>query len=186
MTRSTPSTRLTSTVFTPTSSLTRRPLAYISSSIVRSRKPSADSTSQAAEKRFDLRLRQRLRHAQRLARRSEAQRRIGRDQPLAQGPAKEALEDAQAAVRARRRAAGVAGDGVFAQVGFACIEQRLAGAPLEPGGEQRQVAAIGGQRVGGEAVLDPQRLDEAIDRLGIRGGRRVHSSVSFCVTTTFL
>ncbi|OJA69427.1 hypothetical protein BGV71_28500 [Burkholderia ubonensis] len=47
ITRTTPSFSPTSTVFSVTSSLTRSPLAYISSSIVRSRKPSGVSTSGA-------------------------------------------------------------------------------------------------------------------------------------------
>jgi hypothetical protein len=64
-------------VLSVTSSLTRRPLAYISSSIVRSRRPSGVSTSGAASSILDLRFAQRLGHAQRLLGGLQPQRRVG-------------------------------------------------------------------------------------------------------------
>jgi hypothetical protein len=74
---------------------------------------------------------------------------------------------------------------VPAQVALAGVEQGDAAVAREPAGEQRQVAAIGGERVGGEPLLDPERVDESVDR---RRARRLsaHSSLSFCAATTFL
>ena len=83
--------------------------------------------------------------------------------------------------------------GVLAQVGLARLDQRAAACPASQAREQRQVAPIGGERVGGEAVLDPERVDETVDRcraavLMATGpdDSPLYSSVSFCAATTFL
>src|SRR5436853_316485 len=58
---------------------------------------------------LDLRLRERLGNPQRLPRRGQAQRRVGRDQAFAQGPAEVALEDREAAVGRGRLGLRMAG-----------------------------------------------------------------------------
>src|SRR4029453_19298580 len=130
----------------------------------------------------------------------ELERRVGVAQALAHGPAEKALEHGQAPIGARRRAAGMTRERVLAQVALARIEQGAAVFAREPGGEQRQVAPIRGERVCGEALLDPERVDEAVDRRGARcldfgagrhgararGPSRGYSSLSFCAATTFL
>jgi hypothetical protein len=48
----------------------------------------------------------------------------------------------------------------------------------QPGGVEREVAAVGGQRQAGQAVLDPQRVDEGVDRrrvVGVPGARRARA-----------
>jgi hypothetical protein len=95
-------------------------------------------------------------------------RKVGsaRGEVFAQAPAVKALEHRQAPVGGAGLAAGVARHRVVAQVGFiGGVERgcRRAGEPLRI---QRQVAPVGGQRVGRQAVLDPQRIDEAVDRGG--------------------
>jgi hypothetical protein len=84
---------------------------------------------------------------------------------FAQRPAKVPLEDGEPPVAAGRLAAGVPGDGVGQQVG---LDARIEGPPLvrrEPVGIQRKITPIGRQRVRRKTVLDPQRIEEAIDRL---------------------
>jgi hypothetical protein len=90
---------------------------------------------------------------------------------FAQRPAKVALEDGQAPVRARRLAAGMARDGVAEQIGFAARIDRALLARGEPVGVQRQVTPIRRERVRAQAVLDPGGIDEAIDR-GLAGRAR--------------
>ena len=144
-----------------------------------------------SEQGLDLRLAQALRHAQRLARAGEPERRVGRHQMLAHGPAEEALPDREAAVRAGRRAARVACQRERAQIGFARLQQRVRRGLRQPLRQQRQVAPVCGERIGRQAVLDPERVDEGVDRLGARRPQRerglaAHSSLSFCLTTTCL
>ena len=64
---------------------------------------------------------------------------------------------------------------------------------LVPFGEEREVAPVRRQRVGRQALLDPDRVDEAVDRCRAgRGHGRTgaaappYSSLSFCAATTFL
>jgi hypothetical protein len=87
---------------------------------------------------------------------------------------------------------------VAAQVGLARVDERAAALAREPVGEQRQVAPVGGERVGGEPLLDPERVGEAVDRGRAGGTDRGcarhgdvaaaprYSSFSFCAATTFL
>jgi hypothetical protein len=83
---------------------------------------------------------------------------------FAQRPAEVALEDGQAPVRASRLAAGVARDRVAEQIGFATRVDRTLFAGGEPIGVQRQVTPIGRERVRAQAIFDPDRIDEAVDR----------------------
>jgi hypothetical protein len=67
----------------------------------------------------------------------------------------------------------MAGDGVVAQVALgAGVEGALVRCG-QPVGVERKVTPIRGERIGGEAVFDPERVDEAVDRAlagGARGG----------------
>jgi polysaccharide deacetylase 2 family uncharacterized protein YibQ len=51
------------------------------------------------------------------------------------------------------------------QVGLGALVERAFAGSGEPGGVKREVAAIGVERVERETVLDPQRIDEAVDGL---------------------
>ncbi|MNS85842.1 hypothetical protein D3C72_1197180 [compost metagenome] len=113
----------------------------------------------------DLLLRQRLDRARHLARGHEADARVGRDAPLAQRPAVVALEHREPAVRRGRLAlGGQAHAHVGLQVGLARGVQPHA-APLfaQPLREQREVAAVGGQRVLRQPVFEPESVDEGVD-----------------------
>jgi hypothetical protein len=64
-------------------------------------------------------------------------------------------------------------DTVGQQVGLARRVERARVLRGEPVGIQRQIAAVGRERVGAQAILDPQRVDEAVDRrLAGLAGRR--------------
>jgi hypothetical protein len=78
----------------------------------------------------------------------------------------------------------MAGERVLAQVGLARLDQGAPGGLVEPAREQRQVAPVGGERVGGEAFLDPGRSRRSI--AAVLAGCIGYSSVSFCAATTFL
>ena len=121
-----------------------------------------------AKQCLDLRFAQALRHAQRLLGRQQPQRRVGAREVLAHGPAEVALEDGQPPVAARRLAAGVARDRVVAQVGFGRLIEAARVALAEPLCVQREVTPISGQRVGRQAVFDPQRIDESVYRFSAR------------------
>ena len=54
----------------------------------------------------------------------------------------------------------------------------------QPVRQEGQVAAVSGQRVGRQAVLQPEAVNETIDRALARGQHQ--SSLSFCWSTTFL
>ena len=116
------------------------------------------------EQRLNLGLAQQLGHAQRLARILQAQARVLADALLAQGPAEIALENAQPPVRTGAAAAGMAGAGIAEQVQLSALVERQAAFSRQPAGQQRQVAAIGFERVVGQPVLEPQSLDESVDR----------------------
>jgi hypothetical protein len=63
-------------------------------------------------------------------------------------------------------------------IGFATrVERALLGFG-KPISVERQVAPIGRERVRGQAVLDPQRIDEAVDRLLTRLSRAVFQTVT--------
>ena len=76
-------------------------------------------------------------------------------------------------------------------------KNRVAGAvepaavrPRKPIAVELEVAPVGRERVRGQAIFDPQRVDEAIDR-GLAGPPDLlhpndQSSLSFCSVTTFL
>jgi hypothetical protein len=124
------------------------------------------------QQRLDLRLRQGLGHAQRLARVGQAQGRVGLQAPFAQRPAVVALEAGQAPVGAAGLAAGVAGCGVGQQVALARRVQPTA-LRGEKGGQRAQVARVGGAGVGAQALLEPQRAVEGRQRGGRLNGSRL-------------
>jgi len=115
------------------------------------------------QQRLHLRFAEHLGHAQRLARRQQAQRGVGSEQMLAHGPAEVAPEHGQAAVGRRRAGAGVAVGHIGQQVGLHAGRQR----PAQPGTVKRQVAPVSLQRQRRQAVLEPQGVDETVDR-GVR------------------
>ena len=137
------------------------------------------------QQRFDLGFRQRLGHTQRLARGLQAQRGVAAHDVLAQRPAKVALEDREPPIRRGGARGGMALAHEGQQVGLGAGLQQLARCVLQPGCIQAQVTPVSGQRQCRQPVLDPQRVDEAVDR-GLAGRRPVHSSDNFCFTTTAL
>jgi hypothetical protein len=112
---------------------------------------------------LDLRLAERLGHAQGLARGLQLECRVGVDQALAQRPAAEALEHAQPPVGGGGARGGMALGHVGQQVRFACGLETAAVLRLQPLREQVQIAPVGSQRQRRQAILDPQGIDESID-----------------------
>jgi hypothetical protein len=82
-----------------------------------------------------------------------------------QRPAEVALENGQAPIAAGRLAALVPGYSITLNVGFAARVERAIFGLREPIGVERQVAPVGRERIRRQAVLDPQRIDEAVYRL---------------------
>jgi hypothetical protein len=84
----------------------------------------------------------------------------------------------------------VARGDVAQQVGFAAAVQRAAVVLVQPLRVQHQVAPVSVERQLRQAVFDPQRVGEAVDRgLAVRvhpSARPGQSSASFCAATTFL
>jgi hypothetical protein len=67
----------------------------------------------------------------------------------------------------------VARDAVGLHIGLAArVERALLGLG-QPVGVEREVAPIGRERVRRQTVLDPQRIDETVDRLLARVARAV-------------
>jgi hypothetical protein len=138
------------------------------------------------QQRLDLRFAQGLGHAQWLFGRQQAQRGVGGDQPLAQGPAKVALEDGQAPV-------GRGGPGLRMPVGKVAVDvglggRRKFGAPFgQPAVEEAQVAPVGVEGVARQAFFKPEAVDEGRQR-GVFGpvARGHQSSLSFWRATTCL
>jgi hypothetical protein len=108
-----------------------------------------------------------------ICRAGEPDGRVGHDAPLAQRPAVVALEHREPAVGRRGLApGGQARAHVGLHVGLARGGERGAVALFaQPLREQREVAAVGGQRVLRQAVLEPERVDEVVDVGSLRGGR---------------
>ena len=119
------------------------------------------------EQGLDLRFRQRLGHAQRLARGQQLQRRIGGRQVFAQGPAVEALEHAEPPVRGAGTGAGVSFADVAEQVDLGGLHQRQPAVRRQPAGEAAQVTPIGRQRQRRQSVLEPQGIEETVDQRGV-------------------
>ena len=70
------------------------------------------------------------------------------------------------------------------QVVFLRLQQRQRLGPVQPVGKQSQVTPVSRQGVGRQAIFEPEGIGKAVDDL-LAGG--VHqSSLSFCVSTTFL
>jgi hypothetical protein len=211
ITRSTPSFMPSCTVLICTSSLTRKPLAYISSSMQRSRTPRGCVVSGAASSASTCVSLKVLGHAQRLARGQQAQRGVGLDQVFAHGPAKEAPEHTQPPVGRGGAGGGMACRHVGQQVGLAGLApaRGLAGhAARPPAGPDRadrppasastgrlrstgvdeavdHRLAGGGQR-GGFAHPQPARSRSWGGRRKAASRRSHHSSLSFCLATTVL
>ena len=124
------------------------------------------------QQRLNLSFAEHLGHAQCPARGQQLERGVGVDQPLAQGPAKVALEHGEPAVAAAGLAAGMSSQRMFAQVALGARVQSQAGVIGQPLRVKAQVAPVGGQRVGRQSVLDPHGIDETIDRCCavLRGG----------------
>jgi hypothetical protein len=116
----------------PTSSLTRRPLAYSSSSMARSRRPSGVSLVGRGQQRLDLGFAQRLGNAQRLFGRLQLERRVRLYQALAQRPAEVALEHREPAVGRGRLGRGMPGGKVAVEVGLGRGVQRARPCSLAP------------------------------------------------------
>jgi hypothetical protein len=114
------------------------------------------------QQRLDLRLAQGLGYTQRLAGRLQAERGIGIDQPLAQSPAEVTLEDGETAVGGGGARLPVTGRKIGVEIGLGGFIQ-LPPLLRQPGGIQMQVAPVGRKRIAREAVLQPQRVDEAVD-----------------------
>jgi hypothetical protein len=157
------------------------------------------------QQRLDLRLRERPRHAQRLASGLQAHRGVVRDAPLAQRPVEVAPQHREAPVGGGSARLGMARGEVAAQVVLLRrIERQRRLLRGEPLCVHREVAAVGGQGVAREAVFQPQGVDEQVDgvlafgqhgldkgksRPGaalVWGKRAAYSSVSFCFCTTCL
>jgi hypothetical protein len=101
----------------------------------------------------------------------DARGRIRRDPPLAQRPAEEAAQAGEQPRRAARRDAGLDPRREVAEQHDAIGAGERAAARLEPARRAAEVGAVGGERVGGEAILHPYRIAEGID-VGLRRGRR--------------
>ncbi|OIQ74060.1 hypothetical protein GALL_443000 [mine drainage metagenome] len=123
------------------------------------------------EQRVDLRFRQRVRAPRLLARALQAQGRVVVAQPLAQRPAVEPAQRGQPAVRRAGLAAGEARRQVVEQIGRGRAQQPDAALRGQPARQQRQVAAVAGQRVRRQPVLEPHRVDEAREHRDAVGGR---------------
>jgi hypothetical protein len=91
--------------------------------------------------------------------------RVGVEQMFAQGPAKVAFENRQTPIAARGFAARVSAHAVFEQIDLARVVDRARLLRREPICIEREVAPIRGERVGRQAIFDPNRVDEAVDRL---------------------
>jgi hypothetical protein len=151
------------------------------------------------QQRLHLRFGQGLGHPQRLLGRLQAQRRVGIDQAFPQRPAEIALEDREAPVRRGRLGHRMARREVAVQVRLRG-RMELAAALHQPLLVQRQVAAVGGERVARQTLLQPEGIDEGVDLS--HGGSRAagsaartwalrwrasrHSSFSLASFTTFL
>jgi len=70
------------------------------------------------------------------------------------------------------------------QVMFLRLQQRQCVGQVQPVGEQAQIAFVGGQRVGRQTIFQPEGIGKTVDDL-LAGGMH-QSSLSFCVSTTFL
>ena len=122
-----------------------------------------------------LRLAQALGHAQRLPGSLQAQGGILLDAMLAHGPAVVALEHRQPAVGCRRLAAGgeqmplVEVDGRF---GYG-IQRARRLLRLQPLRKQRQIAPVSRERVGRQAILQPQGIDKCVNSVGLLGRQGV-------------
>ena len=121
-----------------------------------------------AQQRLHLRLGQDLGHPQRLFGRLQPEGGVHHHHPLTQRPVEIALEDAEPPV-----GRGGAGAGVL--VGEIAVQQRLGGVVqrqtlgAKPAGIQREVAPVGLQGVGGQAILQPQGVHKAVNA-GLAGG----------------
>jgi hypothetical protein len=115
------------------------------------------------EQRFDLRFGERRRKTRRLLRRTDAYRRIDLCAVLAHRPAIVTAKHREPPVRRggfvflARRAIGV-------EIGLAGRVERCVAGLREPFAEQPQIAPVGIERVARQAVLEPQRVAERVDR----------------------
>jgi hypothetical protein len=171
--RTTPSARPSCTLRRPTSSLTRRPLAYISSSMARSRRPRGIEVSGAASSASTCASDKVL--GTRSGWRAGSRRRVGSAAAGARAaPSGRSAGTPRAAgwrcwPGCRRGAPPRSRAARFRRHPPAC--NALRGQPLR---QRLQVAAVGRQCQRGQAVLEPERVDETLDqrraRLGSRDG----------------
>jgi hypothetical protein len=169
-------------------------VAYSVSSIARSRRPPASA--------IHLLLGQRLGHARRLLGRDQRQAGIAFGAVLAQGPGVEAAQRGQPAVGGGGAGFLVAEGEPGFDISLAGIAQGLGGSSrqrvglcriamavghfarigfgvFQPAGKARQVAPVGSQSVGRQAVFQPDGVDEGVDiGLGFkRGAGRGHARI---------
>ena len=134
---------------------------------------------------FHLRLGQRLGNAQSLFGRLQPQCRVGLDQALAQRPAKIALEYREPPVGRGRPGGIVTGREIAVELSLRRLDQ-LAPVLTEPAGIQLKITPVGCQRVFGQTLLQPERIDEGINVRHEKVSPGNQSSLRWAVSTTFL
>ena len=121
---------------------------------------------------LDLGLAQGLGPARLLARALELERGVVAAPVLTQRPAEIAPQRGEPAVGRSSLAARETGGEIGHDVGLRGLQQARPSGMRQPAREQAEIAAVSGQGVGGQAVFQPQRVAEPVDRLGTCGRRR--------------
>ena len=112
------------------------------------------------QQRLHLRLGQRAGHPQRLARGLQALCRVKLQPAFALRPTEIPAQDSEPAVGGGGAGYCVPGGEIGLQIGFARRVERQRAMLAEPFGEERKIPPISCQRVGRQAVFEPQRFDE--------------------------